>query len=147
MHDRNCDVCSEDHIMAHLQALLEPHSSEVVDYTQWENVKVKNRIGKEVNKTSLVHHEGSLTSLSGELVNARKALRLPRHLFNARWQRIQFSYLIKSIPDQWVVLNLDYKCADDECVQTIQETIYFISNDLTPYSHAVHHFLEITNNH
>ncbi|MES9901055.1 MAG: hypothetical protein ABW168_00060 [Sedimenticola sp.] len=172
--NRQCGDCQTDLLMAHLQPLLQEHGNETVEFAKWEKAKTKSRQGKEVSKVFMVKHRVKLCDM---IIEAMEDLSImARHLFNAKWQQLQFSGLIKNIPTNWVVLNLDfaenYACISQmeiqtahwfhqqvtihpvvayynchKCDETVQECLYFVSDDLTHDAHAVHRFVSATNAH
>jgi len=56
---------------------------------------------------------------------------LARHLFNARWQQLQFSTIIKNISEYWVILNLDF-AENYACVSQMEiQTAHWYHNQVT----------------
>ncbi|CAC5385885.1 unnamed protein product [Mytilus coruscus] len=174
--NRECNDCQTDLFMAHLQPLLQDYGNQIVEYTRWETSKFRNKHGKDVSRVMMVKHKKRLQDIVFETME--ELSKLSRHLFNARWQQLQFSTIIKDIPVNWVILNLDfaenyacvsqmeiqtahwyhqqvtihpivayYKVNCHQCQETVQETMLFISDDLTHDAHAVHKFVSMANEH
>jgi len=172
--ERKCNDCRTDMIMVYLQPLVKEHGEEVIEYTRWDPVKTQNRKGENVSKVMMVKPRKKVIHLVEELMGELGPL--SKHLFNAKWQQNQFSSLIKDIPQNWVVWNLDfaenYSCVCqmeiqsahwyhqqvtvhpvvtyyncEQCPEAVQEDVIFISDDLKHDAHAVHQFISMTNIH
>ena len=118
--NRQCENCSTDLFLAHLQPLLEEHGGESIEYAKWEHVRRLNKHGKNVSRVMMAKHRESLNHMVIETMGELSSL--AKHLFNAKWQQNQFSTLIKDIPKDSVVLNLDfaenYSCVSQHEIQT-----------------------------
>lgn len=115
---RQCNECGVDKIVSYFQPLAEQCISEEVTYTKWERIK-KNVKGKEVVRTMEVVKKESFTQVIIEL--SQDLIHFAEHLFVASWQQRQFTTIRKEVPNDWVVLNMDfaenYSCVSQSEVQ------------------------------
>lgn len=118
--ERQCTSCNSDMLVNHFEDLLRLHGGETIEFSKWENIKTKNKHGKDVNKIMLVRKKKLLNDLVIEL--SKEVSDLSHHLFVARWQQKAFSSLVKELPVNWVVLDLDfaenYSCVNQNEIQS-----------------------------
>ncbi|XP_062571004.1 uncharacterized protein LOC134233020 [Saccostrea cucullata] len=117
--ERECVACGTDGIVAFFSPLMREATNKKVKYIKWERMtKVRN--GKTVTQIIPKTHEKSATEVVLDL--AKELEKLAVHLFVAAWQQNQFSQLLKRVPSNWVVLNMDfsenYACLNQNEVQS-----------------------------
>ena len=101
--DRKCCFCGTGKLQHHFQPLLEDpdQCSKPVSWFQWENVKTGTLTClRKVKKESTF--EGLVETLRKDLDT------FSYHLFNARWQWQQYKEVSANVPQNTVVLCLDF---------------------------------------
>ena len=129
-HDKKCENCNKDHLVAHLAPILTKHGHEMVQYTVWEKQDSQlNKKGNKIVRVMMVKKKESLNSIVIKL--ASHIDMLANHVFIARWQQIKFTQLINNTPQRWVVLNLDFS-ENNSCISQMEiQTAHWGHNQAT----------------
>ncbi len=89
----------------------------MVDYSQWKKVKKQKKDGKEGTQVMPVLHKETATTVATKLADELGPL--AKHLFVTKWLQEQLNLLIKNIPDNSVVLNMDF-AENNACVGQLE---------------------------
>lgn len=170
--DRACTQCSSKDLENKIQPLLE---LEEITWQSWDLVQYENhKTGKKSSKRELVEKSDSPEAFINLFI--KEVTFLAVHLFEARWQQVQFSKLSKSVKKNQVMLTADFAenftCFSQNEIQgahwmrnavtihptianykcpvdgeIVEEAIDIITDDLVHDAHAFHKFNTIINQH
>ena len=166
--DGECNACSTEYIELKLQPLKDVP---LVAYQSWDLVPyVNEKTGKSSSKRELVQREDTPLEFIRKFCEELKFLAI--HLFEARWQQLQFRNLSKSIKNKQVMITADfaenYSCFNQNEVQgahwthnsvtihptiinyrcpddgeIIEEAVDIVTDDLNHDAHAVNKFIHL----
>lgn len=160
-------------IKSHYQSLVGYNSSTSCVWNHWERKKSKDNKVRRVLETK----EGSVQDVLSELIQDIEkpvmGVTFVEHSFIASWQYFQYNQLKAKLPENWVLMVMDFaqnrkiifqdeiKSAhfaqkqvtvhpiivyrQDDNDHIIREALVFLSGDNAHDSHAVEHFLQIAN--
>ncbi|XP_071481427.1 uncharacterized protein [Diadema antillarum] len=165
--ERKCKECGPKLLRSYLRPLVEKHGPKHMTWKKWIRVRVDEN-GKTITKQQIVTNDGTVSQCLEELEG--ETVTISKHLHSASWQSQQFATLTKDMPNNWVVMVLDFaenfvcKYQDEiqsahwyhtnvtihpivcyhrcpTCDETMQESLVFITGDNRHTYHAVHQFM------
>ena len=171
--NRSCKKCGVEILKRKLNSSCQ-NKAVPAKWQVWENVPSTSSEGKKVSKKVQVEKTGTLRELIEEL--CKEASTIARHLFEAKWQHTQLEQIREKLPNNWVILMMDFAenfrtCYQDEvaaahwaysqvtihpmilyyhcqeCNEVVKESLVCISDDLKHDSHAVHKFTQAVTKH
>ena len=169
--ERNCTSCGVKAIGNHLHALVQ--SGCKLEWNRWVTQSYTNKKGEKKQRKMLELQSRSAEDFVDEL--SQELHSFPMHLHTAKWQHEQFTHIIKNVPQNWVVLCMDFgenytNLHQDEaqsahwshqqtvfsavayhqcphCEDSAHESLVFISDDFKHDTHAVQHFVNLATDH
>ena len=129
---RECDLCGSGNIKRHLQPLIDRTNEEHVTWTYWTSVPYTSGHGensKQSTRKTLESKTEPVTQLIDELmVDAHS---LAKHLFVAEWQKECFNTLSKTIPQESIVMHLDFSENYSTFFQNEVSSAHWVKNLVT----------------
>ena len=115
--DRKCGKCGTSLLMQYLDPLLQNCSSKMTTWQRWGQTCYGPENKKRV---TILRHTGSIKMLVDELL--QEMTTFSRHLFNAKWQQLQFYKCIRTPLQDEVITVMDfaenYQCLLQQEVQS-----------------------------
>ena len=102
--NRNCDKCGVNLLRSRLEPFL-VHGSKQIVWEKWERVDYVHD-GKTKTKKLIVRKNGTIREFTEELI--KETIPLSSHIFVANWQGEMFSKISKMVPEDAVVMVLDF---------------------------------------
>ena len=102
--NRNCDKCGVNLLRSRLEPFL-VHGSKQIVWEKWERVDYVHD-GKTKTKKLIVRMNGTVREFTEELI--KETIPLSSHIFVANWQGEMFSKISKMVPEDAVVMVLDF---------------------------------------